>query len=192
MQKIRTQPGNFPKENCPKTFLAGIGVILFHTCCNITVSEWVHFQSFWHLIFFINKYKSKRKLRLCPSLCERSGILLNVLESQPTFSWCVPPLSAFYPLKHVESRGLRSSCSFLWRLHPSLLELCNSRGFRIVGRSFYVKLNPLKSPINMVSVYIMEVSLIDRQVLLPLSACRQRPLLWNGTEETGLRSFHYP
>lgn len=44
----------------------------------------------------------------------------------------------------------------------------------------------------MVSVYIMEVSLIDRQVHLPLSACPQRLLLWNGTEETVLRSFHYP
>lgn len=119
-------------------------------------------------------------------------MLINVLESQPTFSWCVPPPSAFCPLKHVESRGLRSSCSFFWRLHPSLLELCNSRGFRIEERSSYVKLNPLKSPINMISVYILEVSLIERWILLPLSACLQWPLLWNGTEETVLRSFHYP
>lgn len=81
-----------------------------------------------------------------------------------TFSWCVPPPTVFCPLKQVESRGFISSYLFFGRLHPSLLELCNSRGFRAEKRSFYIKLNPLKSHINIISLCILEVGLIDRLV----------------------------
>lgn len=101
---------------------------LKHTCsCNFTTSD--------HFKISINQYKPKWKLTLSRRVGERSGILRNLLEPQPPCSPCVLPPPACCPLKHVESRSLKPSYLFFWRLHPSLLELCNTRGFGAEKRS---------------------------------------------------------
>lgn len=114
------------------------------------------------------------------------GILLNLLESQQTFSRCALPLPASAPIKHVESRSLKVSCLFFWRSLPSLLELCNSNGLREERRSVNVELNPLKSDTNTDSVRAMKVSLTDwffyHYQLVPIDLCCEmvlRKLDWD-------------
>lgn len=132
-------------------------------------------------------YRPKRTQTLLPPCVrERWGILLNLLESQQTFSRCALPLPASCLIKHVESCSLKSSCLFFWRSLPSLLELCNSKGLKEKRRSVNVELNPLKSDTNTDSVWTMEVSLIDwffyHNQLVPIDLCCEmvlRKLDWD-------------
>lgn len=143
----------------------------------------------YNICSLLNLYKptqSQRNLRHCPSVCERSGILLNVCESQPTFScMCSTSVSILY-----------SKTCWVSQPHILLLVLVKVTPFSPGVVQFYKfqsRKEKLLCDVQFTHQHGLSVdhgSQFDRLVLLPWSACPQWPLLWNGTEETGLRSFH--
>lgn len=179
--KLWKSAENIPKENI------------------MSLLQFTFYFSFWNRLVWLHRWVHNTSSRsywsrpkrtptlLPPCVRERWGIIPNLLESQQTFSRCALPLSAPCLIKHVESRSLKASCLFFWRSRPSLLELCNSKGLREERRS--VNATEIR---RQHGLCVNSGSQFNWLVLLPWSTCPHWPLLWNGTEGTGLRSFRFP